>query len=581
MSDENKPENQEEANGNEAVRESQTQEESLDETIDLPEPVEIENDSVKNDEGVDAKPITVPDNDLETVELAKPKEVKVVTEEDIAVAAAEEYKTELVGSKDYNIRPSFKDTVKLTDEKLDLYPLVNWTRDSKMLSYISRISQNKLINGQGTDSDYQNSDLANQCAVILDPHMEAFFAEENADWDNCFNVDDRKVRSSRVNYATKTNGGTLAGENREEQLFTVLSRRLELGTPLLVRLWHSGLSFVINPTSKDERIQLVDKLNAAHLETLRRTNGIVHGSSSYYANRILVRQFIKQAVNSNIDRNQWADINSLIDHRDIQIIAWALLAASHQRGYPYTEVCGGLKVSKDADGNEILGDDGKVKKTVCMYTKNAVIDLMLMIQIDNSKFTTWQKEFISRPINDANKVSVEDIKTYQSQGDVHKVDHVEIAEGISLVIGAPTVDKHIDIGEKWIETVETSVDDAIMTTSDEETRNEMINSRLEATAILDVAHWVRGFIIDGEEVLNEDQVFRQFRYFSNNETINEKAYEAIRKLTVKRLGAVPAIPTEVCPECGNLSSTVNNNGSRIYTPIDTVARFFILADRNQ
>lgn len=521
------------------------------------------------------------ESEFETVELTKEENEDYHSDDQtvVEVAVEQEAKSKKYGSSDYSIGTSLDAIKKATDEKLTYYPLAVWARNPNTMEITANISVDRLENGRGSETDIRMIDYAEQNKVVMDRHMFSFCAREGASWDDHLNVDGRKLRANKINFATKAQGNTLANKENHEQLITVLFRRLDIGSSLLVRLWHSGLVFAVEPLSKAARVAMVDKVNNAHLDILRSTNGIIHGSSAYYANRIIMKEFMNQVVDSNVDKSLWADIFQYIDHRDIQIMAWALMASGFQRGYNYVETCGGLKTRLDADKKPILDEDGKPKKGLCGHRHESLIDLMLLPQIDSSMFNDWQKSFIAKPLS-ADKATVEDIQKYQRLGRMHERDIIEVANGVSLILKAPNAAKHIEIGEKWIEAVIDSVDDAITTNVDEETRNEMIQRQMAATAALDVSHWVDGFLIDGEEIRDEEAIRKTFHTLSNNEEIRNKIYDDIRRVTASRLAAVLAVPTNTCPSCGELSNVINNNGTAIYTPIDAVSRFFILAARN-
>lgn len=455
------------------------------------------------------------------------------------------------------------------------YPINIWVRDSKtltglQLSAIERMEQNRM-----RPSDVMMLDYADQNAILNDPHMTSFFAREGAKWENFLKVGDRTLRSSKVNYSAKSAVGNT------ERVVAMLMRRLDLGVPIIVRLWHSGIVFSINPPDKGERIGLVDALQEAHLDTLRRTNGLIHGTSSFYANRLIVNEFMRHVTSSNIDRSQWPNIMELMDHRDIQFMAWGIMAASHMRGYKLVEKCGGLKDVLDSEGKPVLTEDGAVKRTICATNHQSIIDFHLICQIDNSSFTEWQAEFISRKIDDNNPVPISDIEKYQSQGEMHKEDVVELVEGLSVILKAPRANAHIEIGERWINSVEKAVNQLINTDSDDTTKNTYINRQLEATSALDVAHWVKAFDTEGEIIEDREGIERVFRSLGNNTETRDLIFDKIRKHMSKRLAAVVAIPTFKCPACGNLSNEVQHNGTAFYTPLDMVSRFFILTARSQ
>lgn len=538
-------------------------------------------EEVKKEQPQEQEPQVVVEEQLETITIVDTPPTPAVSQTDLAAtitASSDEEEVKRYGDSNYKIANGPEDTVKLTDEKLQYYPLHVWARNPATLENYGNLATMRALRDVATDKDYEMIDFAEQNKISSDRFFFSFFAQPEGDWDNGLRVGDKKVRSNSYNFRTLATGGELS--KNEDQLLTVLCRRLEMGQPLVVRLWHSGIVFAIDPVEKSERILGLNRLNNAHLETLRRTNGIIHGTSTYYANRIIIDSFMKLVRDSNIEKSLWKEITTLMDHRDIQIMAWAIMASSYQRGYNYVETCGNLKDKLDAEGKPILDAQGEPQKTICSHTDSSIIDLSLIVQIDNSKFNDWQKDFISKPLSNEKKYTREDIEKYQRLGKMHETDTVEVVDGISVLIKAPKADKHLKIGEEWIEAVEEAVESAILSNANDTTRSEMIQQQIEATAMLDVAHWVVGFNIDGEEILTEKGVKNAFRMLSNNETLRDKCYMKIREHLAKRVAAVVAVPTRTCKGCNKLTNIINDNGTMIYTPIDMVSRFFTLTARN-
>lgn len=514
--------------------------------------------------------------ETESVELKDSDEMDFADEDEIIAtevgALAEEKK---LGSNNYTIGTQSFGYNAVNGNTDGQYPLHVWTRDSKSLLGMQMTAMERINNNRANPRDYWMMDYAEQNSILNDPHMSSFFAREGAKWENFLQVGERNLRSSKVNYSSKSAIGNT------ERVVSLLMRRLELGVPIIVRLWHSGIVFSINPPDKAERIALVDQLQEAHLDTLRRTNGMIHGTASFYANRLIVNEFMRHVTSSNIDKAHWSDIFNLMDHRDIQFMAWGIMAASYVRGYNLSERCGGLKDQVDTEGKPLLNAEGKVKRSVCGHVNSSIIDFHLLCQIDNSSFTEWQREFIAKKIDENNPVSIEDIEKYQSQGEMHKEDYVEIDQGLSVILKAPKANLHIEIGERWINSVEKAVDQIIGSNADDVTKNTYINRQLEATSSMDVAHWVKGFDLDGEVIDDREGIERIFRSLGNNLRQRDELFDKIRARMSKRLAAVIAIPTFKCPSCNNLSNEVNHNGTVFYTPLDMVSRFFTLTVRSQ
>lgn len=524
-------------------------------------------------------PTTSPsEEDVETVIRADEQSPVILSEAD-QLAEEIERNTESLrhneSSVDYTIGIESYKISALNGNADGKYPLGIWARDPNTLAGLQALALQRMIDDDASANDIRTVDFAEQNSASLDLNMAAFYARPGAQWNNYLKVGERKLRNSSANYKP----GSIDGNT--DRVVAALMRKMEIGNPIVVRMWHSGIVFSFNPPDKAERIAMVDRLNSAHLDTLRRTNGLIHGTSSYYANRIIINEFMKHVTAANIEKSLWNDVYDLIDHRDIQFMAWAIMAASHPRGYKLVETCGGLKEVKMDDGTPVLREDGQPKKTVCGAVHEDIIDFKLIVVMDDTMFTEWQRTFIARPLDENKPATREDIMKYQSEGEMHKSDDIVIDDELSVTIKAPNAGLHIEIGEDWINSVEQAVNDVINVDADEDTRNEYINRQLDATAAMDVAHWVSGFWYGGEEIKDREGINRIFRALGNNETLRTDLFDRIRKGMVKRLAAVCAVPTFKCPKCNNLSNVIQHNGTAFYTPLDMVSRFFTLTARSR
>lgn len=550
--------------------------------VEEPKTEEPKKDAVEIDEPEET--VTLPEKKVENIDEIDPR----LDEANAASYLAEIdrlQESESFGNRqthNYTIGTTLESCKKLTDEKVDYYPFMMWERDPRTLEQMAIVNIQKAEANGGVISDAGESIISLQqvqASVTQDRHYTTFYNRPDSNWNNHLMYGQEKVRPTRLNFATKKHGSSIT-ERSDDQLLALMSRRLKLGTPINVKLWHSGLIFQLKPLSKEDSVEMLDRLNNAHLEVLRRTTGVIHGATSYYANRIIVQQFMKLVFDSNIDSSHYVDIQKLVDHRDIQMMAWGLFACTYQRGYNFVHFCGSVVESKDSSGNVIRDENGEAIKSICSHRTTSIIDPMVMNMVDQSSFNDWQVAHMARKLS-SKKDSIEDIYKYQRLGRLHERSIVEIGSGIEIAIKAPKIDRHIRVGEEWLKTVEQSVDDVLRSDADEDTRNSMIQTRMYVTNNMDIAHWIDAIIIDGEETSSEEFINRMLRTFGNNEEILVKVYNEVRKAIADRVAAVIAIPTHKCPKCQKLTSEIEGRGDVIYTPIDMVSRFFTLAARNQ
>lgn len=350
----------------------------------------------------------------------------------------------------------------------------------------------------------------------------------------------------------------------------LIQNRMKIGSTLGVFLPHTGIYFIIVSPTDGELLDTLSVINTQRIETLRASSGILMGNSNYYIYRQVLNLFLSSITNCSFRSWNREQLTELIDERDINIIATALMASVYVDGYEYTQTCG-LRL-KD---NETLTDEERAQNPpdeVCDHRSEFLADLMRTVFIDNSRLNEFQRNIAVSAIHPR---SLEEIKDYQQQHYLGYRKSYEITEGIEFIYRAQNIKVSMEAGEKWIGEISQIVDSIITFKNDDEERNMMIDHRINLARIREFSHWVDDIVVDGQSLGDRVKINALLNSLSRNDTVMRKVSETLGEFQRLSMIAITAIPRAKCPTCQK-TDTKDLDISKHLIPQDAVSRLFTL-----
>ena len=339
---------------------------------------------------------------------------------------------------------------------------------------------------------------------------------------------------------------------------SLIQNRMKIGCKVGVFLPHTGLYFLVNSPSDEDVLDTLAIVNNLRVEILRNSSGILLGSSNYYLYRQLINLFINNVSACSLANWNKEVILSLIDERDMNIIATILAASIYPDGYEYQQICGLVKVDK-----------------TCEHITSKLVDLRRMIFVDNSRLSESQRAIALSGLRER---SINEIRSYQEANYLGFKKAYEITEGISFVYKSQPIQTVIEAGEEWIKEIESTVDSIVTFNDDEDTRNTMISQRINLTRIREYSHWVVEIQVDNETnvITDKAKINELLRGLSRNQEVLEKVGQTLSEFQRLSQVAIVAIPRIRCPVCQQTNQKDLDISPHLI-PQDAVSRFFTLA----
>lgn len=337
---------------------------------------------------------------------------------------------------------------------------------------------------------------------------------------------------------------------------SLIQNRMKTGCKLGVWLPHSGIYFIIVSPGDSQFLDTLAIINNQRIEVLRASSGILLGNSNYYINRQVLKLFIDSIVHCSLKAWNREQLMRLINERDINIIACALGASIYPDGYDYVQTCGLFKT-----------DD-----KVCQYQTKKLLDLRRLVFVDNSRLTESQRTFAAGALTER---SIAEVENYQAANYIGYKKPYEITPGIQFVYRSQSSIVSIEAGEQWIKEIEAVVDSIITFKDDEDTRNLMIQERINLTRIREYSQWVEEILIDEQPLTDRTKINALLSSLSRNKDVVEKVSSTLTEFQRLASIAIVAIPRCKCDGCQK-TETKDLDISTHLIPQDAVSRLFTL-----
>lgn len=406
-------------------------------------------------------------------------------------------------------------------------------------------------------TEIEEAALTTQADMIGAKMMHEFQYVANANWSQTIQTQTKAMPLIVPIKNPKYGDSKYVGDDA----VALIQNRMKIGASVGVFLPHTGIYFIIVSPSDGELLNTLSVINTQRVETLRASSGILMGNSNYYINRQVVKLFLDSITDCSLTAHNRELLNKLIDERDINIIATALMAAIYPDGYDYVQTCG-LKKEHDADEAE----------EICGHRNELLLNLMRTIFIDNSRLNEYQRTLA---VSGIHKRSLQEIENYKEQNYLGYRKSYEITEGIEFVYRAQSIETSIEAGEKWIGEISQIVDSIITFKSDDEERNAMIDHRIGLARIREFSHWVDSITIDGQVMDDRNKINQLLDSLSRNDKVMKRVSDTLGEFQRLSTIAITAIPRVKCPSCQKTDPRDLDICQHLI-PQDAVSRFFTL-----
>ena len=147
------------------------------------------------------------------------------------------------------------------------------------------------------------------------------------------------------------------------------------------------------------------------------------------------------------------------------------------------------------------------------------------------------------------------------------------------MLSVPTVQKHVDAGDRWISEIKTTINDIFDETHSMTAIDEFALRHARLTKMREYTHWVQQIHIDDVLMMTgNNELDGALDAISSSEEATEQFFKEIRSFIEEVTVSFICVQNFDCPKCGDPIRSVSNPHPEVI-PLDVSTLFFALKDR--
>lgn len=317
------------------------------------------------------------------------------------------------------------------------------------------------------------------------------------------------------------------------------TKYINAGEVIQVPLWHSGFWVTIRPPKQKDFIILEQEIADNHVKLGRETASLAYSNYSVIINRILAEFISTHITEYSVKLNSESeDIFDYISIQDFDALILGILSSIFPKGLEYTKAC----------KNNLSEEDG-VK--VCNNIIKATLDPKKLLFVNRSALTKdmLQHMAMRRP----ESVTLDAVKEYQRKIKALGAKEITVLDGkVTLTIENPSINKYVDVGERWVEAIINEVESLLGAGADVSAKNAKIEDLVVTIYMGMYNSFIKSIKTndDGRVYTDQNTIDTMVDKLSNEvvDAVNP-FIEAVNKYITDSSIAIVATPAYECPEC--------------------------------
>lgn len=330
------------------------------------------------------------------------------------------------------------------------------------------------------------------------------------------------------------------------------------GNTIEIPLWHSGIWIHVKRPTLSASLELDTKIATEKATMGRGTRGASYSNDSFYISKHVLDFAMNNMTYHTVKGASKEEVRGLIDHRDLDTIAWGLALAEYPTGFPFEQTC--------------MANPDK-----CSHRTTEIINLGKVHRPDVSRFTEYHRKHMA---GRNTRRTVDELDKYR-KATVYGKRVNKITDNITVVLKNPTVQEHLTSGFAWAAEIEAATQTSLGLTISDGMRQDYDQAQALATRLRNYAHWIDKIVMtteDGESsstVSDEDSIYQLLNRMSSERKERNKVLTAIDEFIVENILVIIGTPNYACQSCGSWAMS-SKGPETVIIPWDAMSVFFSL-----
>lgn len=297
-----------------------------------------------------------------------------------------------------------------------------------------------------------------------------------------------------------------------------------VGSIVQVPLWHSGFWITLKAPTEGAVLELNRRLAEEKIILGRLTHGLAFANNSVFFAGWLMDFALSHIYETSL-KPELLETKSLRDRiscLDIPILAWGLACVIWPRGFPYARA--------------VL--DAKTQETKVV---KELVSVGKLLWTDLASLTPWQIGHMAN--RHGGNMSEEALERYKNDFTRGKGRQIKFSEQLSFTTKVPSLNEYLVSGQKWVNSIVSTVDKAFGTPPGDSTRNQYILDQGKASNMRQYVHWVESLSAGEDGVIDHPETIElTLDALSSSDEYRKIYFDEVRNFIEDSTIAVIAVP---------------------------------------
>tara|TARA_B100000700_G_scaffold154615_2_gene171605 strand:- start:3480 stop:5084 length:1605 start_codon:yes stop_codon:yes gene_type:complete len=351
------------------------------------------------------------------------------------------------------------------------------------------------------------------------------FNRPDSDWKHGLEDGQSLVSAGRVRL--NSSGGKLSGDSARLRLRAATG----LGSILSIPLWHTGLWVKIKTPSAATLVELERTIAQQKAAIGRSTSGVAFSNSTIFILEPLLNCIFRHVYEHTYKGEK--ELRDIVKVTDIPQLVWGFACSIYPDGFPFAQPC--------------VANPRK-----CTHVDYTTLHVPKLSWLDNTSMSEYQSRLM---VDRDGEVTDETLSEYTRQHKAPQSRRVSINEDVTIHLSVPTVARHIQSGNSWVDGIIEMTNEAFGQELRGRQRDNYIIEQSQVTQLRRYTHWIEKVeFSDGSFVSDADSIDDLVSDLSSDPDIRDLIVENVEWLIKNSVISAVGIPRYDCPECGGVAS---------------------------
>lgn len=381
--------------------------------------------------------------------------------------------------------------------------------------------------------------------------FEDVLGDPNADWRQSLEHNGTQVGGIARPKFSRGKGTRMSSE----RMLLSMRTKLNLGAPINVPLYATGIHATCKPLSEREILALWTEVIANPLRMGRRTHGMLFSSTQAYTERAIFNAWYESLDSLSVGELSKPELMDLVKLSDMPIIAHAVATSLYPNGLPFKRA--------------VWTEDGLPDREI-----EQILDISKTVWFNHKHFSQEQLSHMTHRMEKT--TNIKQVKEYQDSFRYpNRINEIVIDEDLKIHLAEPNLTQYFMAADRWIEGLHQEAINILGEKASEGEKAGKVDQLAKVGRLCKYSHYVKAIEDSGDLYDTPEAINQGLELLSASDHGSQLFYEGVTNFIEQSQIALVAVTSY------NEFEDKVTMGSKFprLVPIDATSTFFLVVEQ--